>query len=167
MKFRDSSFQKLNSRFCFSKLFPMSLLRLPRTPESRKLASLRISIALIFLAIGLSKLLVPIMVVTFQEQLKATGVPVDFRGSLSLLFPILEIVIGYFLLIGKYTRFWSAIAMGVSCYGIYIHLHIDDPSLFPFQPTAPVIPITLMALSAVLFVMGAGMWSKDLDIFEK
>ena len=145
----------------------MSLLRLPRTPESRKLASLRISIALIFLAIGLSKLLVPFMVAAFNEQLKATGVPVDFRSTLSLMFPILEIIIGYFLLIGKHTRFWSVIAMGVSCFGIYVHLRIDDPALFPFQLSAPVIPITLMALSAVLFVMGAGMWSKDLDIFEK
>ena len=145
----------------------MSLLRLPRTPESRKLASLRISIAIIFIAAGLSKLLIPIMVSAFEAQLKETGVPLYVRSSFSLLFPILEIVIGYFLLIGKHTRFWSVIAMGVSCFGAYVHLHIDNPALFPFQPSAPIIPFTLMGLSAVLFVMGAGMWSKDLDIFEK
>ena len=107
----------------------------------------------------------PIMVAAFQEQLKVTGVP--FRSYFSLWFPVLEIIIGYFLLIGKYTRFWSFVAIAVSSFGVFIHLQIDDPSLFPFQPLMPIVPVTLMALSAILLVKGAGTWSKDLDIFEK
>lgn len=143
----------------------MSLVRFPRTPESRSLASLRISVGLIFLAAGITKLLVPVMVAAFEEQLRLTGVP--FRNYFSLWFPILEITIGYFLLIGKFTRFWSVIAIASMGFGLYMHVVIDDPAAFPLEPSFPIVPIAIIGLSAVLFVKGAGTWSKDLDIFEK
>ena len=143
----------------------MSLVRFSRTPESKSLASLRISVGIIFLAAGIAKLLVPIMVAAFEEQLRATGVP--FRNYFSLWFPILEITIGYFLLIGKFTRFWSVIAIAAMCFGVYVHMVIDDPALFPLEPAAPIVPIAIIGLSAILFIKGAGTWSKDLDIFEK
>lgn len=39
---------------------------------------------------------------------------------------------------------------------------VDDLSLFPLQPSAPVIPLAVIAVSAYLVWRGAGAWSLDL-----
>jgi len=44
----------------------------------------------------------------------------------------------------------------------YVHVVVDDPSLFPLQPSAPVIPLVIIAMCAYLLWRGAGAWSLDL-----
>jgi uncharacterized membrane protein YphA (DoxX/SURF4 family) len=143
----------------------MSLLKLRRTPESKRLASLRIIVAIVFIAAGLAKLLIPEFTTAFQEQLRTAELPI--AKHLRLLVPTLELIIGYSLLIGKFTRFWSGVSITMMGVAIYVHLQITDPALFPFQPLIPIIPFTMIALLSILLIMGAGTWSKDLDIFEK
>lgn len=143
----------------------MSLFKLRRTPESKRLAILRIAVAVVFIVAGLTKLLIPEFITAFQEQLRA--VDILFAKHLRIAVPILELVIGYGLLVGKFTRFFALISISLMGIATYVHLQITDPALFPYQPLIPVIPIIMIGLLSVLFVMGAGTWSKDLDIFEK
>ena len=143
----------------------MALVNFPRTPESKKLAVLRITVGSFFILAGLAKLIVPEVANTFQEQLRYTGVP--GRDFIPLVLPILEMTAGYFLLIGKFTRFWSFLAILLMVLAVYINLRIEDPALYLLQLSAPLIPSAMLAVCAVLLVIGAGTWSKDLDIFEK
>ena len=123
------------------------------------------SVGIFFVIAGLAKLIIPEVANTFQEQLRYMGIP--GRDIYPLLEPILEMSTGYFLLIGKFTRFWSFLAILLMVFAVYIHISIEDPALFLLQLSAPLIPAAVLALCAVLLVMGAGTWSKDLDIFEK
>ena len=143
----------------------MAPLNLHTTSESKVLASLRIVVAVIFTLAGLCKLVVPTLIMAFHEQLDTAGIP--FHHSLHLPVPIIEMVIGYFLFMGKFTRFWSFVGLILMIPAIYVHLQITDPTLFPMQPMMPIIPIIVIGLCAVLVFKGAGNWSKDLDIFEK
>jgi hypothetical protein len=44
----------------------------------------------------------------------------------------------------------------------YVHLVVDDPSLFPLQPREPFIPLIVIVCCAYLLWRGAGAWSLDL-----
>ncbi len=46
--------------------------------------------------------------------------------------------------------------------GTYVHLVVDDPSLFPLQPEQPIIPAVVMILSVYLLLRGGGSGSWDL-----
>jgi hypothetical protein len=44
----------------------------------------------------------------------------------------------------------------------YVHLGVDDPTLFPLQPEEPIIPTIAIALCLYLLWIGSGSWSLDL-----
>jgi hypothetical protein len=44
----------------------------------------------------------------------------------------------------------------------YVHVVVDDPSLFPLQPTEPIIPAMVLLGSAYVLWRGGGSWSRDL-----
>ena len=44
----------------------------------------------------------------------------------------------------------------------YVHLVVDDPSLFPLQPEEPIIPAVVVFLSAYTLLRGGGSRSLDL-----
>ena len=44
----------------------------------------------------------------------------------------------------------------------YVHIAIDDPSLFPLQPDEPIGPLVLLAMLIYTVIRGAGAWSIDL-----
>ncbi len=46
--------------------------------------------------------------------------------------------------------------------GTYVHLVVDDPSLFPLQPEEPIIPAGVMILSVYVLLRGGGSGSSDL-----
>ena len=48
----------------------------------------------------------------------------------------------------------------------YVHLVVTDPSLFPLQPTEPIIPAVVMILSIYILVKGGGSGSLDLRAIE-
>jgi hypothetical protein len=41
---------------------------------------------------------------------------------------------------------------------VYVHIVVDDPSVFPLQPNAPVIPIVVAGLTIFVLVGGTGDW---------
>jgi uncharacterized membrane protein YphA (DoxX/SURF4 family) len=43
----------------------------------------------------------------------------------------------------------------------YVHIVIDDPSLFPLQPVEPIGPLVLLAMLIYTVIRGAGAWSID------
>ena len=57
----------------------------------------------------------------------------------------------------------ALIAMGIMVVATYVHVSVDDPTLFPLQPSAPIIPIVIMVGSLFLLWQGGGAWSKDLQ----
>ena len=54
------------------------------------------------------------------------------------------------------------VVVGIMIVATYVHVVVDDPSLFPLQPTEPIIPIGVVVLTAYLLWRGAGAWSSDL-----
>jgi len=44
----------------------------------------------------------------------------------------------------------------------YVHIIVNDPSLFPLQPHKPIIPIMVILMSIFILSRGAGAWSLDL-----
>ena len=78
------------------------------------------------------------------------------------LVPIVEIAAGLALLIGAFTRVVALVLMGIMGVAAYVHLVVDDPSMFPLQPNEPVVPITVMVMSVYLVWRGGGSGSVDL-----
>lgn len=143
----------------------MAFPNLQKTSESKLLALTRLFVATTFLAAGASKLIVPEMTEAFYGQLREVGFPFD--EELRLIVPIVEMITGYFLLLGRMTRHFAIVSILLMFIAVYVHMVIDNPNLFPFQPPLPVLPALIILLSSPLVLFGGGAWSKDLDIFEK
>jgi len=45
---------------------------------------------------------------------------------------------------------------------MYVHIVVEDASLFPIQPKLPIIPIVVTIMAIMLLRSGAGSWSADL-----
>ena len=71
-------------------------------------------------------------------------------------------LVGVMLLAGALARVASLLAIGIMIPATYVHVVVDDPSLFPLQPSEPVVPLTVIAMSAYVLWKGAGSWSLDL-----
>jgi hypothetical protein len=52
--------------------------------------------------------------------------------------------------------------IGIMTVATYVHVVVDDPSLFPLQPSEPIIPVVVMLGSVYLLWRGGGSWSRDL-----
>jgi len=50
---------------------------------------------------------------------------------------------------------------------IYVHIIVEDASLFPLQPKLPILPIILLIKAIILLRYGAGSWSDDLRWSKK
>jgi 3-hydroxymyristoyl/3-hydroxydecanoyl-(acyl carrier protein) dehydratase len=48
----------------------------------------------------------------------------------------------------------------------YVHVVVNDPSLFPLQPEEPIIPAVVMILSVYMLLRGGGSGSADLRASE-
>jgi uncharacterized membrane protein YphA (DoxX/SURF4 family) len=109
---------------------------------------------------GAMKLLVPMLADAWSEQLVAAHIP--FYAIARWGVPFLEIAIGLALAVGFFVRLTGLIVMGIMVVATYVHLVVDDPSLFPLQPNAPVVPLVVIAVTGLLVWQGAGAWSLDL-----
>jgi hypothetical protein len=56
----------------------------------------------------------------------------------------------------------SLVVIGIMLVATYVHLVVDDPSLFPLQPSEPIIPIIVIAMASYVLWKGGGSWSRDL-----
>jgi uncharacterized membrane protein YphA (DoxX/SURF4 family) len=138
----------------------MTITRIRRTSNSRFAAGLRLALAALFLMTGAMKLLVPMLADAWSGQLLAAGIPLYTISRWSV--PFLEIVVGLALGVGSVVRLAGLVVVGIMLVATYVHLVVDDPSLFPLQPSAPIIPLIVIAAAAYLMWRGAGAWSLDL-----
>ena len=134
--------------------------RLLTTANDRVAGVFRVLLGAIFLMTGLMKLLVPKLSEAWSGQLLAANIPLYTVSRWSV--PFVEVALGIALLLGVFARGAVAIAIAIMVVATYVHLRVDDPSLFPLQPSEPVIPLLVMLLGFYVLWRGAGSWSLDL-----
>ena len=138
----------------------MDLARLQMTTDDKPAGVIRLMLALIFLISGPMKLLVPQLAEAWSGQLIAAQLP--FYELSRWTVPFLELLLGVVLAIGILVRPAAIAVIGIMVVATYVHVVVDDPSLFPLQPSEPIIPVVVMLGSAYLLWRGGGSWSKDL-----
>ena len=121
---------------------------------------IRLTLALLFLMTGPMKLLVPELAQAWSGQLIAAQLP--FYELSRWTVPFLELLLGIVLLVGILVRPAALAVIGIMVVATYVHVVVDDPSLFPLQPGEPIIPALVMLGSAYLLWRGGGSWSRDL-----
>ena len=132
-----------------------------RQTTSDKLGGvLRILIGLIFLMAGILKVVVPSLGEAFSGQLNAANMPL--QAFVQFTFPVAETVLGILLLIGFHARLSALVAAASMVVATYVHIVINDPSLFPLQPVEPIGPLVLISMLIYTVIRGAGAWSIDL-----
>ena len=138
----------------------MTLDDVRRTSNNRLAGVMRLLLALIFLMTGVMKLLVPMLADAWSGQLLAADLPLYAVSRWTV--PFLEVALGAALAAGLLVRPAVVVVTGIMVVATYVHVVVDDPSLFPLQPSAPVIPLIVIAMCAYLLWRGAGAWSLDL-----
>ena len=133
--------------------------QLRRTSGEKIAGVLRILLGLIFFMAGILKVVVPFLGQAFTGQLIAAGIPL--RGLVVFTFPIVEMALGILLVFGFHTRLSAAAAALSMVVATYVHLAVEDPSLFPLQPVEPVGPLVLLVMALYLVWKGGGAWSID------
>jgi len=131
-----------------------------RTRNNRVAAGLRIGLGVLFVMTGAMKVVVPSLGEAFAGQLAGANIP--FQDLNRWAVPFIEMAIGGALLVGFYTRLATLVVFSIMIVGTYVHLVVDDPSLFPLQPVQPIIPAVVMVLSVYLVLRGGGSGSSDL-----
>jgi uncharacterized membrane protein YphA (DoxX/SURF4 family) len=106
------------------------------------------------------KLVVPMLAEAWSGQLLASGLPFYELSRWSV--PVAEILTGIVLGVGLFVRPAAAVVIGIMVVATYVHIVVDDPSLFPLQPSEPIIPLAVIAMCLYLLWRGGGSWSKDL-----
>ena len=138
---------------------------LRHTSNDKLAGGLRIFLGLLFVMTGAMKLVVPMLADAWSGQLLAAQLPL-YELNVRLV-PFIEIAVGVVLLVGVYARLACLIVIGIMVVATYVHVVVDDPSLFPLQPSEPVIPLTVIAMSAYLIWKGGGAGSLDLKASER
>ena len=130
------------------------------TSDDKLAAVVRLLLAIVFVMTGVMKLVVPMLGEAWSGQLLAANVP--FYTLTRWTMPFVEIGVGVALTVGTYARLASVIVMGIMVAATYVHVVVDDPTLFPLQPSEPIIPLIVLLMSAYIVWRGAGAWSVDL-----
>ncbi len=138
----------------------MTLDHIRSTSDDKVAGVVRLLLAIVFVMTGVMKLVVPTLAEAWSGQLLAANLP--FYSLTRWTMPFVEIGVGVALTVGVHARLASVIVMGIMVPAIYVHLVVDDPTLFPLQPSEPVVPIMVLLMSAYLVWRGAGAWSADL-----
>jgi uncharacterized membrane protein YphA (DoxX/SURF4 family) len=73
-----------------------------------------------------------------------------------------ELALGIVLAVGIFVRPAALAVIGIMVVATYVHVVVDDPSLFPLQPSEPIIPAVVILASLYLILRGGGSWSRDL-----
>ncbi len=128
--------------------------------DNKVLGIIRIFIGLLILMTGVMKFLFPMLRNAWSEQLTQANIP--FYTFNFWVVPIVEIVIGSLLVLGLFARVGGLVVMGIMTVATYVHLTVNDPTLFPLQPKEPIIPLIVFVLSGYVLWRGGGAWSMDL-----
>ena len=130
-----------------------------RTSGDKIRGVLRILLGLVFFMAGILKVVDPFLGEALSGQLVAAGIPL--RGFVLFTFPIVEMVLGILLIFGRYTRLCAMAAAVSMVVATYVHLAVEDPSLFPLQTVQPLRPLVLLVMALYLIWRGGGTWSID------
>ena len=130
------------------------------TSDDKLAGVLRLFLAMIFVMSGAMKLVVPTLAEAWLGQLLASGLP--FVTLTRWTVPFVEIAVGVALGVGAFSRLGALLVIVIMIVATYVHVVVDDPSLFPLQPSEPIIPLIVMAMSAYVLWRGGGAWSQDL-----
>jgi putative oxidoreductase len=133
--------------------------QLRKTSNDQSAGVVRIALGILFLMTGAMKLLVPVLAEAWSGQLLAAKLP--FYEINRWMVPFLEMALGALLLVGAYARPAAAMVIGIMAVATYVHFAVDDPSLFPLQPSEPIIPLVVIVLAVYIMWRGAGAWSSD------
>ncbi|MFQ5499963.1 MAG: DoxX family protein [Candidatus Zixiibacteriota bacterium] len=107
-----------------------------------------------------SYLVVPSLGDAFAGQLHAASIP--FLAFNTWFVPAVETLVGVVILVRLMSRIGAFVLIGLMAVATYVHLVVDDPTLFPLQPELPILHFIVILLSFYLLVAGGGAWSKDL-----
>jgi uncharacterized membrane protein YphA (DoxX/SURF4 family) len=130
------------------------------TTDEKATGGIRLMLALIFLMTGVMKLVVPSLAAAWSGQLLAAELPLYELTRWTV--PFVEIGVGAVLAAGVFARLAGLVVVGIMIPATYVHLVVDDPSLFPLQPNEPIIPIVVILMATLVLWRGAGAWSADL-----
>ena len=140
----------------------MNISTMQMTANDKSAGAIRLALAVIFLMTGPMKLLVPQLAEAWSGQLIAAQLPFYEVSRWSV--PFLELFLGVVLAIGILVRPAALAVFGIMVVATYVHVVVEDPSLFPLQPSAPVIPVMVMLATAYVLWRGGGSWSRDLKM---
>ncbi len=121
------------------------------------LGTTRIFVGTLILMTGIMKFTVPMLRAAWSGQLRLARLP--FYKLTFWLLPVVELTVGTLLILGVGTRPAAAVVVLMMLGATYVHVVVDDPSVFPLQPNAPIIPIVVIGLTIYVLVGGTGAWS--------
>lgn len=138
----------------------VNLETIRKTKHNKYAGVIRIILGGLFVMTGMMKLFVPALAAAFAGQLKAAAIPFQAINMLSV--PTIETLVGAAMIVGLMSRIGAFVIIGLMLVATYVHLIVDDPTLFPLQPDLPIIPLIVIVFSLYLLVVGGGAWSRDL-----
>lgn len=121
------------------------------------LGIVRIVLGALFVMTGAMKMFVPRLRAAWSGQLRLAKLP--FYEPTFWVLPVAEVGVGALLILGVLTRPAALAVVGMMVGATYVHIVVDDQSVFPLQPNAPIIPVVAIALAIFVLVGGAGSWS--------
>ncbi len=143
----------------------MEWQRVRSTRSDAVARGIRVLLGVLFVMTGAMKLVVPVLATAWAGQLLAANIPLAELNRLVV--PFVEMAVGAALLMGFYTRLASLLVLNIMVVATYVHIVVDDPALFPLQPSEPIIPAVVMILTAYILVKGGGSGSLDLKAIER
>ncbi len=120
------------------------------------LGVVRIFVGALILMTGVMKITVPMLREAWSGQLRLAKLP--FYKPTFWLTPLAELAVGTLLILGIWTRPAAIVVLLMMLGAVYVHIVVDDPSVFPLQPNAPIIPIVVAGLTIFVLVGGTGDW---------
>ena len=138
----------------------MDVAGIQKTADDKLAGRIRLALAVLFVMTGAMKLVVPMLAEAWSGQLLAAGLPFYELSRWSV--PFVEVLVGVILGVGLFVRPAAVVVIGIMAVATYVHIVVDDPSMFPLQPSEPIIPLTVVAMCLYLLWRGGGSWSRDL-----
>ncbi len=120
------------------------------------LGVVRIFIGALILMTGIMKFTVPMLRAAWSGQLRLARLP--FYNLTFWLLPVVEVTVGTLLILGVWTRPAAGVVLLMMLGATYVHMVVDDPSVFPLHPRAPIVPVVVIVLSIYVLVGGTGDW---------
>ena len=135
-----------------------------RTTPSNIVGAARIAVGSVIAMTGVMKFVVPMLREAWSGQLVQAGIPLYTLNFWVV--PAVEILVGVALAMGLLSRLSALVVGAIMIVATYVHLTVDDPSVFPLQPHQPTIPLIVIALAMLVVWRGGGSWSADLRAAE-